>query len=143
MREEYIISVTHIHSLLYRILLQGMPVTKNLPTCRYVKIGKLSDLEILLLQQRNFFIVLFPKRNKKHKIFSFMMMKGFFEKVIIVVVKNNRRERHMRPEEIEQNPAKKQTIALPELADWIKKNYPEEFLLQIEFDDKEDRNGKG
>lgn len=71
-----------------------------------------------------------------------MMMKGILEKVIIVVGKNDGRERHMRTEKIKQNSAKKKTIVWKELADWIKKNYPEEFVLQIEFESEVDENEK-
>lgn len=70
-------------------------------------------------------------------------MKGFFEKVIMVIVKNNRKEKYMRQEEIKQDSVRKPTVELPELANWIKKRYPEEFILQIEFEIKENKDGKG
>lgn len=70
-------------------------------------------------------------------------MKGFLEEVIIVIVKNNRRERHMRQEGLKQDSVRKQTVELPELANWINKRYPEDFVLQIEFETKENKDGKG
>lgn len=49
----------------------------------------------------------------------------------------------MRQEGLKQDSVRKPTVELPELANWIKKRYPEEFILQIEFEIKENKDGKG
>ena len=53
--DEYIISTLYIHSLLYRILFQDMQVAKNLSSCRQARRRKLSDVKMLLLNDKNYF----------------------------------------------------------------------------------------
>lgn len=114
--------------------MKDLPIDQNTRT-KIVRVKKNASIV-------TYPFICFPAGNKILKNFSFKLMKKRKEADMIRIGERMEGDRDMEQKQISETSKKVKRVELEKLADWIKEKYPQDFVLQIEFKNREDSDGK-